>query len=111
VGFVWCERNWVAMFVCLLVGHSAVHPKMYMAHPHVFASKRKIDVVYGVEPNVEVLSGLKKRLVKYGMVKKYKISPFGVEESEHLAEAGVTFGSIDTIVCISLACGKAIDDR
>jgi hypothetical protein len=27
MGFVWCERNWVAMFVCRLVGNSAVHPK------------------------------------------------------------------------------------
>jgi hypothetical protein len=71
---------------------------------------RKIDVVYGVEPNVEVLGGLRRQLVKYGMVEKYEILPFGVEESERLAEAGVTPGSIDTIVCVS-PCGKAIDDR
>jgi hypothetical protein len=69
---------------------------------------RKIDVVYGVEPNVEALGGLRKQLVKYGMVEKYEILPFGVEESERLAEAGVTPGSIDTIVCVC-PDGKDID--
>lgn len=61
---------------------------------------RKIDLVYGVEPNVEALGGLRKQVVKYGMVEKYEILPFGVEDCERLAEVGVTPGSIDTIVCV-----------
>ena len=60
----------------------------------------KVDVVYGVEPNVEALGALRQQLVKHNMVDKYEILPFGVEDSARMAEAGVSSGSIDTIVCV-----------
>jgi hypothetical protein len=61
---------------------------------------RKIDVVYGVEPNLEALPALRAQLVKFGMVEKYEILPFGVEDLARMAEAGVSPGSIDSIVCV-----------
>lgn len=65
-----------------------------------YYDKSKVDVVYGVEPNLEALPGLRKQLVKNGIVEKYEILGFGVEESEKMKEAGVFPGSIDTIVCV-----------
>jgi hypothetical protein len=67
-----------------------------------YYDKGKVDVVYGVEPNLEALGGLRKALVKYGMVEKYEILPFGVEEDEKMANAGVYPGSVDCIVCVSI---------
>lgn len=67
-----------------------------------YYDRGKVDVVYGVEPNLEALGGLRKALVKHSMVEKYEILPFGVEEDDKMADAGVHPGSIDCIVCVSL---------
>ena len=63
--------------------------------------KGQVDVVYGVEPNVDALGDLRKQLVKHDLVEKYEILPFGVEDEARMKEAGVEPGSIDTIVCVS----------
>jgi 16S rRNA A1518/A1519 N6-dimethyltransferase RsmA/KsgA/DIM1 with predicted DNA glycosylase/AP lyase activity len=65
-----------------------------------YYDQSKVDVIYGVEPNLEALPGLRKQLVKNKIVEKYEILPFGVEEDDKMAEAGVHPGSIDTIVCV-----------
>jgi hypothetical protein len=65
-----------------------------------YYNKDKVDVIYGVEPNTEAIPNLRKALVKYNIVDKYEILPFGVEEESKMAERGVTKGSIDTIVCV-----------
>lgn len=67
-----------------------------------YYERGNIDVIYGVEPNVDALEGLKKRVIKHDLVDKYEILPFGVEEREKMREAGVQNGSIDTVVCVSL---------
>ena len=74
-----------------------------------YYNKSKVDVVYGVEPNTGAIPNLRKALVKYNMVDKYEILPFGVEEEEKLAERGVTKGSIDTVVCVFLFFNKLAD--
>lgn len=56
--------------------------------------------MYGVEPNLEALPELRKQLVRNGIVEKYEILGFGVEETDKMNEAGVFPGSIDTIVCV-----------
>lgn len=66
-----------------------------------YFDKSQIDVIYGVEPNVDALEELKKVLVKNDIVEKYEILPFGVEDEKRMAEMGVLPGSIDTIVCVS----------
>jgi SAM-dependent methyltransferase len=68
--------------------------------------KTKVDVVYGVEPNTGAIPNLRKALVKYDIVDKYEILPFGIEEEAKLAERGVTKGSIDTIVCVFSSVAK-----
>jgi hypothetical protein len=65
-----------------------------------YYDKSKIDVVYGVEPNLDALSELRKEVVKYDMEEKYEILPFGVEDEKRMSDAGVTPGSIDTVVCV-----------
>ena len=65
--------------------------------------KGQVDVVYGVEPNVDALGDLRKQLVKHDLVEKYEILPFGVEDEARMKEAGVQPGSIDTIVCVKHA--------
>ena len=62
--------------------------------------KRQVDVVYGVEPNVDVLGNLRKQLAKHDLVDKYEVLQFGVEDEARMTEAGVQPGSIDTIVCV-----------
>lgn len=62
--------------------------------------KGQVDVVYGVEPNLDALGDLRKQLVKHDMVEKYEILPFGVEDEVRMKEAGVEPGTIDTIVCV-----------
>ena len=66
-----------------------------------YYDKSKVDVIFGVEPNTGAIPNLRKALVKYNIVEKYEILPFGVEEEAKMAEAGVTKGSIDTICCVS----------
>jgi SAM-dependent methyltransferase len=65
-----------------------------------YYDRTKVDVVYGVEPNLAALGGLRKQVVKAGMEDKYEILPFGVEDEKKMSEAGVMPGSIDTIVCV-----------
>ena len=65
-----------------------------------YYDQSKVDVIYGVEPNLEALPELRKQLVRNKIVEKYEILPFGVEEDDKMAEAGVYPGSIDTIVCV-----------
>ena len=65
-----------------------------------YYDQSKVDVIYGVEPNLEALPELRKQLVRNNIVEKYEILPFGVEEDDKMAEAGVYPGSIDTIVCV-----------
>ena len=65
-----------------------------------YYDKSKVDAVYGVEPNTQALPELRKHLVKYGMVEKYEILNFGVEDAEKMVDAGVRPGSIDTVVCV-----------
>ena len=65
-----------------------------------YYDKSKIDVIYGVEPNLEILEQLRKQVVKNDIEEKYEILPFGVEDENRLTEAGVFPESIDTIVCV-----------
>ena len=65
-----------------------------------YYDRTKVDVVYGVEPNLAALADLRAKVVKYGMEDKYEILPFGVEDEKKMSEAGVMPGSIDTIVCV-----------
>ena len=67
-----------------------------------YYDKSKVDVIYGVEPNLEALPELRKHLVKNDIVEKYEILGFGVEENDKMKEAGVFPGSIDTIVCVQI---------
>ena len=67
-----------------------------------YYDKSKVDVIYGVEPNLEAIPELRKHLVKNDIVEKYEILGFGVEESDKMKEAGVFPGSIDTIVCVHI---------
>ena len=66
-----------------------------------YYDKSKIDVIYGVEPNIDALGQLRRQIVKNDIVEKYEILPFGVEDEKRMTEAGVFPGSIDTIVCVS----------
>jgi SAM-dependent methyltransferase len=65
-----------------------------------YYDKSKIDVIYGVEPNIEALEQLRQQLVKNDIEEKYEILPFGVEDEKKMIEAGVFPESIDTIVCV-----------
>ena len=65
-----------------------------------YYDKSKVDVIYGVEPNVNALGKLRKALFENDIVEKYEILPFGVEDEKRMTEAGVFPGSIDTIVCV-----------
>lgn len=65
-----------------------------------YYDKSKIDVIYGVEPNVDALDALRKALIKNDIMEKYEILPFGVEDEKRVMEAGVFRESIDTIVCV-----------
>jgi len=65
-----------------------------------YYDQSKIDIIYGVEPNIEALGQLRKQIVKNDMEEKYEILPFGVEDEKKMTEAGVFPGSIDTIVCV-----------
>jgi hypothetical protein len=67
-----------------------------------YYDRAKVDVIYGVEPNLEALPTLREKVAECDLEDKYQILPFGIEESGKLAEAGVFPGSIDTIVCASL---------
>lgn len=66
-----------------------------------YYDKSKIDVIYGVEPDLDALSELRKKVAKHDMIEKYEIVPFGVEDEKRMTDAGIIPGSIDTIVCVS----------
>ena len=68
-----------------------------------YYDKSKIDLVYGVEPNLAAVVSLRAQLVKHSFADKYEILPFGIEETDKMAIAGVTPSSIDTIVCVFLS--------
>jgi len=65
-----------------------------------YYDKTKVDIVYGVEPNLEALDRLKASVKENGLTEKYQILPFGIENSEKMIESGVTVQSIDTVVCV-----------
>ena len=65
-----------------------------------YYDKSKIDVIYGVDPNVDALEVLRKALIKNDIMEKYEILPFGVEDEKRMTEAGVFPESIDTVVCV-----------
>jgi SAM-dependent methyltransferase len=67
-----------------------------------YYDRSKVDVVYGVEPNLAALGDLRGQVVKFGMEDKYEILPFGVEDERKMSAAGVMPGSIDTIVCVPI---------
>jgi SAM-dependent methyltransferase len=60
----------------------------------------KVDVVFGVEPNIEALGALRAKLVEAPIADKYQILACGIEEEDKLTEAGIGKGTIDTIVCV-----------
>lgn len=67
-----------------------------------YYDKSKVDIIYGVEPDLVSVVALNVQLMKHDMLESYKVLPFGVENKEMMNEAGVVAGSIDTIVCVLL---------
>lgn len=65
-----------------------------------YYDKTKIDVVYGVEPDLQALDRLEASIKEYDLMGKYHILPFGIEETEKMTEASIGVESIDTIVCV-----------
>ena len=65
-----------------------------------YYDKNKVDVIYGVEPDLHVLTKLNAEIVKYDLSGKYKVLPFGVDEADMMDATGVVSGSLDTIVCV-----------
>src|SRR5438552_1774184 len=65
-----------------------------------YYDKSKLDVIYGVEPDLHVLAKLNGEIVKYDLSGKYEALPFGVDETDRMVAAGVVAGSLDTIVCV-----------
>ena len=76
-----------------------------------YYKKDQIEIIYGIEPNIEALGNLRKQLVKADIVDKYEILPFGVEEAKKLQDAGISKGSIDTILCVSSFCNFRSNSR
>lgn len=67
-----------------------------------YYDKSKVNIIYGVEPDLVSVTALNVQLMKHGLLENYQVLPFGVENKEMMSEVGVVPGSIDTIVCVLL---------
>ena len=65
-----------------------------------YYDKDNVEMVYGVEPDLPVLNRLEKEVAKRDLIGKYKILPFGIDDTDKMTEAEITPGSIDTVVCV-----------
>ena len=68
-----------------------------------YYDKDKVEIIYGVEPDLPALDHLEKEIAKRDLIDKYKILPFGIDETDKVSEAEITPGSIDTVVCVFLS--------
>ncbi|KAI1362804.1 S-adenosyl-L-methionine-dependent methyltransferase [Xylaria arbuscula] len=60
--------------------------------------------VYGIEPNVYYKDVLEDKVKEHGLQDKYKVIGARLEDSDVLEEAGITEGSLDTVLCIQVLC-------
>ncbi|KAK1144923.1 hypothetical protein N8T08_004638 [Aspergillus melleus] len=63
-----------------------------------------VDYIYGVEPNPHFKNALTAKLETHGVQDKYKLIDAGIEDSDILREAGITEGSVETVLCIQVLC-------
>ena len=66
--------------------------------------KSKIRKVYGIEPNKDLHEALRKTIKAEDLEGIYEIVPYGVEDFERLKEYGISEGSVDTVMSISVLC-------
>src|SRR5437764_6165548 len=76
-----------------------------------YYDKSKVDIVYGVEPDLVSIASLNAQLVKHGLLEKYKVLPFGVKDTNMMDGTGVVSGSIDTVVCVLPSSSEITNDR
>lgn len=60
----------------------------------------KVDIIYGVEPDLGALTKLNAQVEKHGLFGVYKVLDFGIDEETRMEEAGIVAGSLDTVVCV-----------
>ena len=65
-----------------------------------YYEKDQVEIVYGVEPDLPMLPHLEKEVIKRDLIRKYKILPFGIDDTDKMREAKITAESIDTVICV-----------
>jgi SAM-dependent methyltransferase len=63
-----------------------------------------IDRIYGVEPNPQFANDISSKMEMHGLQGKYQLIVARIEDSDILREAGITEGSLDTVLCIQVLC-------
>jgi SAM-dependent methyltransferase len=63
-----------------------------------------VDFIYGVEPSSQYADTIATKLETIGLHDKYKLLKCGIEDSDVLRSAGVTEGSLDTVLSIQVMC-------
>ncbi|RPA94007.1 S-adenosyl-L-methionine-dependent methyltransferase [Choiromyces venosus 120613-1] len=70
----------------------------------LFPQTPAIKHIYGLEPNRSMHAELQRSIDAAGLSGVYTILPFGAEDVEKLRAAGITEGSVDTIVTVRVLC-------
>jgi hypothetical protein len=60
--------------------------------------------VYGIEPNTSLHPQLHKAIHELGLSDVYTVLPCGAEDVRALRDAGITEGSVDTILSLKVLC-------
>jgi 2-polyprenyl-3-methyl-5-hydroxy-6-metoxy-1,4-benzoquinol methylase len=63
-----------------------------------------ITHIYGIEPNTHFANDINAKIEMHGLQDKYHLIVAGIEDSDILREAGITEGSLDTVLCIQVLC-------
>ncbi|KAK2600280.1 hypothetical protein QQS21_004999 [Conoideocrella luteorostrata] len=63
-----------------------------------------VKFIYGIDPNPNFERDIAARLEKHNLQDKYQFLACGLEDSHVLREAGITEGSMDTVLSIQVVC-------
>ena len=64
-----------------------------------------VEYVYGIDPNAGYRESVTAKLAEHGsLANKFKFIACGIEDSDILAEEGVTEGTMDTVLSIQSLC-------
>lgn len=69
-----------------------------------YLDKSKLTHVYGIEPNTSLHPQLHQAIRDHGLSGVYTVLACGAEDMRALREAGITEGSVDTILSLKVLC-------